>query len=152
MEKAREFQKNFYFCFIDYAKAFDCKDHNKLWKILRWEPQTILSVTWETCMQDKKHQLEPNMKQQIGSKLGEEYDKAVYGHPAYLTSMQSTSCKMLGRMKQAGIKIAKRNISNLKYADDTTLMAENEEELKKPLDESEKGEWKSGLKTQQWEN
>ena len=52
-------------------------------------------------------------------------------------------------MKQAGIKIAKRNISNLKYADDTTLMAENEEELKKPLDESEKGEWKSGLKTQQ---
>ena len=96
MEKAREFQKNFYFCFIDYAKAFDCKDHNKLWKILRWEPQTILSVTWETCMQDKKHQLEPNMKQQIGSKLGEEYDKAVYGHPAYLNSMQNTSCKMPG--------------------------------------------------------
>ena len=100
-------------------------------------------------MQVKKQQLELDMEQQTGSRLGKESVKAVYCHPAYLTSMQSTSCKMLGRMKQAGIKIAKRNISNLKYADDTTLMAENEEELKKPLDESEKGEWKSGLKTQQ---
>ena len=100
-------------------------------------------------MKVKKQQLEPDMEQWTGSKSRKEYVKAVYGHPAYLTSMQSTSCKMLGRMKQAGIKIAKRNISNLKYADDTTLMAENEEELKKPLDESEKGEWKSGLKTQQ---
>ena len=100
-------------------------------------------------MQVKKQQLELDMEQQTGSRLGKEFIKAVYCHPAYLTSMQSTSCKMLGRMKQAGIKIAKRNISNLKYADDTTLMAENEEELKKPLDESEKGEWKSGLKTQQ---
>ena len=78
-------------------------------------------------MQVKKQQLELDMEQQTGSRLGKESVKAVYCHPAYLTSMQSTSCKMLGRMKQAGIKIAKRNISNLKYADDTTLMAESEE-------------------------
>ena len=84
-------------------------------------------------MQVKKQQLEPDMEQQTGSKLGKEYVKAIYCHLAYLTSMQSTSCEMPGWMKhkaQAGIKIAKRNINNLRYADDTTLMAESEEELK----------------------
>ena len=95
MEKAREFQKKFLFCFIDYAKACDCMDHNKLWKILKEMGTPDHPVTWETGMQDKKQQLEPNMKQQIGSKLGKEYDKAVYCHPAYLNSMQNTSCKML---------------------------------------------------------
>ena len=84
-------------------------------------------------MQVKKQQLELDMELQTGSKSGKEYVKAVSCYPAYLTSMQSTSCKMLGRMKQAGIKIAKRNINNLRYADDTTLMAESEEELKSPL-------------------
>ena len=70
-EKAREFQRNIYFCFIDYAKGFDCVDHNKLRKILkRWEYQTILPASWETCMQVKKQQLEPDMEQQTGSKLG----------------------------------------------------------------------------------
>ena len=75
-------------------------------------------------MQVKKHQLELDMEQQTGSKLGKEYIKVVYCHPAYLTSMQSTSCQM------PGIKITRRNISNLIHADDTTLMAENKEELK----------------------
>ena len=79
-------------------------------------------------MQVRKQQLELNMKQQTGSKLGKEFVKAVYCHPAYLTYMQSTSWEMLGWMKlQAGIKIARRNINNLRYADDTTLMAEREE-------------------------
>ena len=69
MEKAREFQKNIYFCFIDYAKAFDCVDHNKLWKILkRWEYQTIWPASWEICMQVRKDQLEPDMEQETGSK------------------------------------------------------------------------------------
>ena len=78
-----------------------------------------------------KQQLELDMEQRTGSKLGKEYVKAVYCHPAYLTYMQSTSCKMLGWTEaQAGIKIARRNINNLRYADDTTLMAESEEELK----------------------
>ena len=69
MEKAREFQKSIYFCFIDYAKAFDCMDHNKLWKILkRWEYQTTWSASWAICMQVRKQQLELNMEQQTGSK------------------------------------------------------------------------------------
>ena len=69
--KAREFQKDIYFCFIDYAKAFDCVEHNKLWKILKWwEYQTTLPNSCEICMQVKKQQLEPDMEQQTGSKLG----------------------------------------------------------------------------------
>ena len=69
MEKAREFQKNIYFCFIDYAKAFDCVDHNKLRKILKeMEYQTIWPAFWETCMQVRKQQLELDMEQQTGSK------------------------------------------------------------------------------------
>ena len=70
MEKAREFQKNIYFCFIDYATAFDCVDHNKLWKILtkRWEYQTTWPASWEICMQVRKQQLELDMEQQTGSK------------------------------------------------------------------------------------
>ena len=69
IEKAREYQKNIYFCFIDYAKAFDCVDHNKLWKILkRQEYQTTWPASWETCMQVRKQQLELDMKQQTGSK------------------------------------------------------------------------------------
>ena len=69
IEKAREFQKNIYFCFINYAKAFDCVDHNKLWKILKEMgiPDTG-PVPWETCMQVRKQQLELDMEQQSGSK------------------------------------------------------------------------------------
>ena len=82
-------------------------------------------------MQVRKQQLELDMEQQTGSKLGKEYIKAVYCHPAYLTYMQSTSWEMPGWMYlQAGIKIAGRNINNLRYADDTTLMVESKEELK----------------------
>ena len=66
-EKAREFQKNIYFCFIDYDKAFDCVDHNKLWKILK-EMGIPGPASWETCMQVRKQQLELDMKQQTGSK------------------------------------------------------------------------------------
>ena len=96
MEKAREFQKNIYFCFIGYTKAFDCVDYNKLWKILqRWEYQTTLPASWEICMQVKKQQLELDREQQTGSKFGKEYVKAEYCHPAYLTYVQSTSCEML---------------------------------------------------------
>ena len=89
-------------------------------------------------MQVKKQQLELDMEQWTGSKLGKEYNKAVYCHPNYLTSMQNTSCKMLGRMKyKLEIKILRRNINNLRYADDTLMEeSENEDSLK----ESEKGE------------
>ena len=90
-------------------------------------------------MQVKKQQLELDMEQswfhleQTGSKLRKENVKAVYCHPAYLTSMQSTSYKARLDEAQAGIKIAKRNISNLRYADDTIPMAESGEELKSLL-------------------
>ena len=100
MEQAREFQKNIYFCFIDYAKAFDCVDHNKLWEILKeMGIPTTWPASWEICMQVRKQQLELDMEEQTGSKQGKEYVKAVYCHAAYLTYMQSTSCKTLGWKK-----------------------------------------------------
>ena len=102
MEKAREFQKNIYFCFIDYAKAFDCVDHNKLWKILK--EMGILDHL--TCLlrnmyagQVRKQQLELDMEQQTGSKYEKEYVKAVYCHPTHLTYTESTSWEMLGWKK-----------------------------------------------------
>ena len=62
-------RKNIYFCFIEYAKGFDCADHKKVWKILkRWEYQTTWPASWETCMQVRKQQLELDMEQQTGSK------------------------------------------------------------------------------------
>ena len=91
------------------------------------------------------------MEQWTGSKLGKEYIKAVYCHPAYLTYMQSTYIMKNARLNeaQAGIKISGRNINNLKYADDTTLMAEREEELKillmKVKEESEKADFKVNI-------
>ena len=73
LEKAREFQKNIYPCFIDYTKAFDCVDHNKLWKALKKTGiPDILPVSWETCIWVKKQQLEPCIKQLIGSGLRKE--------------------------------------------------------------------------------
>ena len=99
MEKAREFQKNIYFCFIDYAKAFDCIDHNKLWKILKEMgiPDHI------TCLlrhlyAGQEAAVRTGNGTMTGSKLGKEYTKAVYCHPAYLTYMQSTSLEVLGWM------------------------------------------------------
>ena len=78
-EKAREFQKNIYFCFIDYAKAFDCVDHNKPWKILQeMEYQTTWPASWEICMQVKKQKLELDMEQQTCSKSGKESIRVIY--------------------------------------------------------------------------
>ena len=107
-------------------------DCGKFWKC--WEYQTTWPASWETCMQVKKQQLEPDMEQRIGSKLGKEYVKAVYCHPIYLTCMHSTSWETLGLDEaQAGIKIAGRNINNLRYVDGTILMAESKRELKSLL-------------------
>ena len=85
---------------MDYAKAFDCLDHKKMWEILK-----VMGIPYhltcflKTCMQVKKQQLKPDMEQWTGSKLGKEYVNTIYYHPAYLTSMQSTSCGMPGWMK-----------------------------------------------------
>ena len=118
-------------------------------------------VSWENCMQVKKQQLELDMEQQTDYKLGKEYVKAVLDvHPAYLTCMQSTwlsPClfnlyaeyimQNAGLDEaQAGINIAQRNINNLRYAEDTTLMAESEEELKSILMKVKEESEKAGLK------
>ena len=98
-------------------------------------------------MQVRKQQLELDMEQQTGSKQEKEFLQAVYCHPAYLTYMQGTSCERNARLDeaQAGIKIAGRNINNLRYADDTTLMAESEE-LKSLLMKLKEESEKVGLK------
>ena len=97
IEKAREFQKNIYFCFVDYAKALTAWIKTNCGKFLnRWEYQTNLPASWEIYMQVKKQQLELDMELHTGSKSGKQYVKAVYCHPAYLTSMQSASWKTLG--------------------------------------------------------
>ena len=91
IEKAREFQKNIYFCFIDYAKAFDCVDHNKPWKILK-EMGIADHLTYLLRnLYAGQETTELDMEQQTGSKWEKEYVKAVFCHPAYLTSVQSTS-------------------------------------------------------------
>ena len=98
-------------------------------------------------MQVKKQQLEPDMERWTDSKLGKGFIKAIYRHPAYLTYMQSTSWKNdLLEETQAGIKIARRNISNLRYSDDTLLMAESAEELKSLLMKVKEESEQAGLK------
>ena len=85
----------------------------------RWEYQTTLPVSWEICLQDKKQQLEPDMEQWSGSRLGKEYIKAVYCHPAYLTYMQSTSCRILGWMKH---KLESRLLGEISITSDMQMM------------------------------
>ena len=97
IEKAREFQKNIYFCFIDYAKAFDCADHNKLWKILK---EMGISDHLTCLLRNLYAGQEATVRTGHGTmdwfQIGKDYVKAVYCHPAYLTYMQSISCKMPG--------------------------------------------------------
>ena len=104
-------RKNIYFCFIDYAKAFECVDHHKLWKILK----EIGTTDHLTCLvrniYASQEATELDMEQRTASKLGKQYVKAVYCHPVYLTYMQSTSCKMLGRMKHKAESIFPGEIS-----------------------------------------
>ena len=123
IEKAREFQKkSIYFCFIDYAKAFECADHNKLWKIL--EEMGILDH--QTCLLRNLHAgQEATVWTRHGTmdwfQLGKEYIKAVYCHLAYVISMQNTSCKMLDWMNDKLESRLLGEINNLRYADDTSL-------------------------------
>ena len=140
-EKSREFQKNIYFssdCAIKSLTMWTTTNSGKFSE--RWEYQTLL-VFWETCMQVKKQQLEPDMEEQIGSKLGKDY-KAVYCHPAYAEYILWNAGL---DESQAGIKIARRNINSLRYADDTTLKAESKEELKSLEMRVKEGSEKAGL-------
>ena len=150
-EKAREFQKNIYFCFIDYIKAFDYVDHNKLWNILKeMGIPDHLTYLLKNLYMGQEVKLETYMKQLTSLKLGKEYDKAVISCPVYLTSMHSTSCEMPDWMNYKLESIAWRNINNLRYADDTTLMTESEEELKSLLMRVKKESEKAGLKLRSW--
>jgi len=99
VEKAREFQKNIYFCFTDYTKAFGCVDHSKLWKTLKEMgiPDHLTCLLGNLYV-DQEATARTDMEQWTGSKLGKEYDKAVYCYPVYLTSIQSIPCKKLGWM------------------------------------------------------
>ena len=145
MEKARQFQENICKCFIDYAKTFRYKDHGKLWKILQgMEYQTPLPVSWETCMQVKNQQLEPDMT--IG--LVQTWERSMSS--LYVVSLLNWYAEYILQNvrlddSQAGIKIAGRNIDNLCYTGDTTLVRESEEDLKSLLKVNEENE-KAGLK------
>ena len=119
IEKAREFQENIYNCFIDFANTFDCMDHNKLWKILQemGVPDHLTCLLRNLYVGQKLTELD--VEQWTGSKLGKEYVKAVYCHPAYLTYMQSTSCEMLGWMKH---KLESRLLGEMSITSDMQLM------------------------------
>ena len=101
VEKAREFQKKKNLCLLHWLPEsfWLCGPQQNCTELLRWEYQTTLSASWEACMRVKKQQLEPDTEQQPGSKLGKEYNTVVHCHSFYLTSMYSTSRKMLGWMK-----------------------------------------------------
>ena len=143
MEKVREFQKNIYFCFIDYTKDFDCVDHNKLWRILQVRgKQDHLSCLWKTGMQVKKKQLKLNTEQWTGSKLGKKYDKAVYSLFNFYAEYIMWNARL--DKSQTGIKIARRNINSLRYEDCTTLT--ESEELKNLLKRVKEYSEKDGLK------
>ena len=142
IEKAREFQRNIYFCFIDYATAFDCVDHKKLWKIVRQECQTSWAASWEICMQFRKQQLELDLEQRTDSKSGKEYIKDVYCYPAYVIYMQSTSWDKLGWMKH---KLESRFAGEISITSDTQMTRpfwqkakNNQSPLMKVKEESEK--------------
>ena len=153
IEKAREFQKNIYSCFIDYTKAFDCVDHNELRKILkeRGIPDHL------TCLLRNLYAgQEATVRTGDGTMQYSQIGKGVCQGCILLPCLFNLHIEYIKwnaklAESQAGIKIAGRNISNLRYADDTTLMAESEEELKNLLTD-ERGEWKSWLKTQHSEN
>ena len=127
IEKAREFQKNIYFCFIDYAKAFDCVDHSKLWKTL----QEMGKPDHLTCLLRNLYaDQEVTVRTGHGTtdcfQIGKRVGKAVYYHLAYPEYIMRNSGL---DEAQTGIKIARRNISNLRYANDTILIIKSEQVL-----------------------
>ena len=144
MEKAREFQKNIYFCFIDYDKAFDCVDHNKLWKILKeMEIPDHLTGLLRNLYAGQQATVRTGHGTTDCFQIGKGVRQGCILSSCLFNFYAEYIMRNTGLEKaQAGIKIAERNINNLRYADDTTLMAESEEELKSLLmkvkEESEK--------------
>ena len=144
IKRAREFQKNIYFCFIDYAKTFDGVDHHKLWEIV----QEMGIPDHLTCLLRNLYAgQEATVRTEHGTtdwfKIGKGVHQGCILSPGLFNLYAEYIMRNAGLEEaQAGIQIARRNINNLRYADDTTLMAESEEELKillmKVIEESEK--------------
>ena len=135
IKKAREFQKNIYFCFIDYANTFDCVDQNKLWKILKEMgiPDHLTCLLRNLCAGQ-----ESTVKIGHGTadwfQIGEGVCQGCILSPCLFNLYVEYIMRNAGLDEaQAGIKIAGRNINNLRYADDTTFTAESKEELKSLL-------------------
>ena len=134
-EKAREFQKNIYFCFIYYVKAFDCVDHNKLWKILReMGIPDHLTCLLRNLYAGQEATVRTGHETTDWFQIGKGVCKGCILSPC-LFNLYTEYIMRNAELEeaQAGIKITRRNINNLRYADDTTLMAESEEELRSPL-------------------
>ena len=148
-EKTREFQKNIYFCFIDYAKAFDYVDHNKLWKIL----QEMGLPDHLTCLLRNVYASQEATVWAWNKRMVPNHEGVLQGcilSPCLFNLYTEYTMRNAGLDEaQTGIKFAGRNINNLRYADDTTLMAESEEELKSLLmkvkEESEKVDLKLNI-------
>ena len=132
MEKAREFQKNISFCFTDYAKAFDCVDHNKLWKILKeMGIPDHLTCFLRNLYAGQEAAVRTGHGTADWFQIGKGVHQGCILSPCLFNFYAEYIMRNSGLEEtQAGIKIAGRNIKNLRYADDTTLMAESEEELK----------------------
>ena len=146
IKKAREFQRNIYFCFIDYAETFDCVDHNKLWKILKEmgipDYLTCLLRNLYTGQEVRVRRTSNNNWLQIGKGV----HQGCILSPCLFNLYAEYIMRNTGVDEaQAGIKIAERNTDNFRYADDTTAMAESEGELKSILkkvkEESEKADF-----------
>ena len=147
IEKAREFQKNIYFCFTDYAKAFDCVDHNKLWKILQ---EMGIPDHLSCLLRNLYAGQEATVRTGHGTtgwfQIGKGICQGCILSPC-LFNFYAEYIMRNARLDEAqvGIKIAGRNINNLRYADDTILMAESEEELKNLLMKVKEESGKVGL-------
>ena len=147
-KKARESQKNIYFCFIDYTNTFDCVDHNKLWKIL--QEMGILDHT--TCFlrnlyAGQEATVRNGHRTTDWFQIGKEVHQDCILSSCLFNLYAEYIMRNAGLEEaQAGMKIARRNINNLRYADDTTLMAESEEDLKSLLIKVKEESEKVGLK------
>ena len=148
LEKARKFQKNTYFCFIDYTKAYDCVDHNKLWKILQeMEIPDHLTRLLRYLYADQEATVRTGHGTTDWFQIGKGVRQGCILSPCLFNVYAEYIMRKTGLDEaQAGIKIAGRNINNLRYADDTTLMAESEDELKSLLMKVKEESEKVGLK------
>src|SRR5574341_112788 len=148
MEKAREFQKNIYFCFIDYAKAFDCVDNNKMWKILKEMgiPDHLICLL-RNLYTGQEATVGTGQGKTDWFQIGKEVHQGCILSPCLLNLYAEYIMRNAGLDEvQAGIMIARRNINNFRYTDDTTLMADSKEELKSLMMKVKEDSEKAGLK------